>query len=128
MWKGYIPKRKLSKDLLLLHVNRPREALGPTELEAGALAEEFVDGGSRNRDHVLPFPVLDEVQRLQRADNVLGLDSGHVAYQPDGQLPLVVTQQVQQHIRPVAAAQHGHIVEKSQIRAEGKQNIFVLHT
>ena len=80
---------------LLLHLNGPRETLGPAELEAGALAEELVDCGARYRDHVLSLPVLDEVQRLQGADYVLRLDGGHVADQPDGQLPLVVAEQVQ---------------------------------
>lgn len=53
---------------------------------------------------MLAFPVADEVERLQGADDVFGLDRGHVAHHADRQLALVVPQQVHQHVGPVAAA------------------------
>lgn len=52
---------------------------------------------------MLTLPVLDEVERLEGADDILCLDRSHVAHQPDRQLALVISKEVHQHVRPVTA-------------------------
>lgn len=43
---------------------------------------------------MLTLPVLDQVERLEGADDILCLDCSHVAHQPDRQLALVISQEV----------------------------------
>jgi len=46
---------------------------------------------------------LDEAQRLQSADDVLGLDGGHSANVLDGKVTLVLLEDAKQDLGPVAA-------------------------
>lgn len=96
-------KLRENGEISVFHFDGPSQALRPAQLEAGALVEAFVDRGARHGDHVLALPVPEEVEGLQGADDVLGLDGRHVADQADRQLSLVVPQDVHQHVRPVAA-------------------------
>lgn len=78
--------------LQILVLDRPREAVRLAELKATAPAQAVVDGRARHRDYVLALPVLDEVEGLQRADDVLHFDRRHVTHHSDRQLALVVAQ------------------------------------
>lgn len=52
-------------------------------------------------DNVLALPVLDQTQRLQCADNVLGFDGGHGADVFDREIAAVFLQNLEQHLGPV---------------------------
>lgn len=71
------------KDGSIFNLYWPCQAFRSAQLEPRALAEAVVDGYARHRNHVLPFPVADKVERLQGADDVLRLDGRHVADEAD---------------------------------------------
>jgi hypothetical protein len=58
--------------------------------------------------HVLALPHLDHVEELQRRDDVLGLDPCPYGHVQDGQVAVrvVVVEQVDEDVRPVAAVAH----------------------
>eukprot|EP00966_Prymnesium_polylepis_P064281 1490282-Prymnesium_polylepis.1 len=68
--------------------------------------EMLLDDARRDGDHVLPLPVLDQVERVQRAHNVLHLDRAHLAELLDRDGAAVRLQDAQQHVRPVGAVAH----------------------
>lgn len=54
------------------------------------LLQVLLDHLGGHGDNVLALPVLDEVKRLQGADDVLGLDAGHVTHILDGEVAAVL--------------------------------------
>jgi len=69
----------------------------------GVEFEMLLDDLWGDRDDVLAFPILDQVQRLKRADDVLRLDGGHLAHILDGDVAAMLAQDLQQHLRPITA-------------------------
>lgn len=61
----------------------------------------FFQKFGNDRDDVLASPVLDHVERLQRADDVLALDRSHAADFLDGDVAPILLQDLQQDRRPV---------------------------
>ncbi len=80
------------------------EALGVDHsgVSLGGDLEVLLDDLGRDRDDVLALPVLDQIERLQRADDVLRLDGGHLAHVLDRNVAPVLPQYLQQDLRPIA--------------------------
>ena len=70
----------------------------------------------RRADHVLALLVLDELQTLERRDDVVLHDGRHVAQLLDGDGALVVLQDGQDRARPVAVVAHRPQVGKGPLR------------
>ena len=51
---------------------------------------------------MLSLPIADKVKRLQGRDDVLGLDGSHLAHILDRYVASVLTQDFEQHLRPIA--------------------------
>ena len=93
----------------------PHEESG-VDLERGPLwvePEMLLNELWRDADHVLPLPVSDQVERLQRRDDVLGLDARLVRQLLDAQRAPKVAQDLEQHARPVrAVAQQAEVGQR----------------
>lgn len=50
---------------------------------------------------MLALPVSDEVERLQRRDDVLGLDGCHLTHVLDRDVAPMFAQDIKEHLRPV---------------------------
>ena len=64
-------------------------------------AKVLLDDAWRDADTVLPLPILDEVEGLQRRDNIFGTDRGHLRELLDRDRALVRLQDGEEHVRPV---------------------------
>ena len=65
--------------------------------------EMVFDHLGRDTDDMLSLPVLDQIERLQRRDDIVRLDGRHVADVLDGKIALVLSQNLQEHASPVTS-------------------------
>jgi len=75
------------------------------------LLEMFFDDFGSDADDVLAFPIFDEVEGLQRADDILGFDRGHGADVLDREVSAMLAEDLEQYLSPITTKR-----QKSQIR------------
>jgi len=67
----------------------------------GTVFEMFFNDLGSNRDDVLSLPILDQIERLQGADNILCFDGSHITDIFDGKIATMLAKDFKKNLGPI---------------------------